>query len=189
MEQLFSDLEVWMAAAGVWAYIVAPAVMAAVAVLPIPAEAPAMINGALFGPVVGTAMSWLGAMLGAWISFELARAWGRPLAARFLSPSALAKTDDAVSRAGWWGMLVARFIPLIAFTALNWGAGLTAVGRWRFLWTTGVGILPGAIVFTASGTGLAMILKRAGPVGSVLAIATLVVLAIWIVLRQRREPA
>jgi uncharacterized membrane protein YdjX (TVP38/TMEM64 family) len=93
-------------------------------------------------------------------SFEIARALGRPAAEKILRPTALEKADRMVMRAGWGGLLLARFMPLIAFTALNWGAGLTPVRRWRFFWTTAIGIVPGAIVFTASGWGLTALLQR-----------------------------
>ena len=40
MEQFFYDIGAWMEAIGGWAYLIAPLVMAGVAILPIPAEAP-----------------------------------------------------------------------------------------------------------------------------------------------------
>lgn len=160
MEQFFYDIGAWLDALGGWAYLIAPLIMAGVAILPIPAEAPAMVNGMLFGPIVGAGITWVGAMGGAMASFEIARALGRPAAERILRPAALEKADRVVMRAGWGGLLLARFMPLVAFTALNWGAGLTPIRRWRFFWTTAIGILPGAIVFTASGWGLTALLER-----------------------------
>ena len=160
MEQLFYDIGGWFRSAGPWAYALAPLVMATVSILPIPAEAPALVNGALFGPLVGTVITWTGSMLGAIASFELARRLGRPRVAHLLKRQALERADNLGMRAGGAGLLLARFIPLIAFTALNWGAGLTPVHRWRFLWTTAVGIIPGTILFTASGSGMAAVLKR-----------------------------
>ena len=183
METFFTDIQIWMDGIGVWAYVVAPLIMAAVSILPFPAEAPALMNGLLFGPVVGTAITWSGAMAGAWISFELARGLGRPLAQRFVSSTALAKADEVARGAGWWGLLVARLIPFIAFTALNWGAGLCGVPRWRFLWTTGVGIFPGAVVFTTSGSGLALLLRRFPNSAYWLMLAVLVT-AVWWVMRR-----
>lgn len=185
MESLFYELGGWLEGVGGWAYLIAPLVMAAVAILPIPAEAPALVNGMLFGPVAGTAVTWSGAMLGAVASFEIARAAGRPAAARWLRPEALERADRLVARAGWGGLLLARFIPLIAFTALNWGAGLTPIGRWTFVWTTGLGILPGAILFTATGWGLGGLMGRLPWVA--LALAALI--AGWAFWRHRRPPA
>lgn len=179
---MFYSVGDWLQSLGGWAYLIAPLVMAAVAVLPVPAEAPAMVNGALFGPIAGSGITWVGSMLGAAVSFELARRLGRPVAERFLRPTALEHADDLVMKAGWGGLLIARFIPLIAFTALNWGAGLTPVRRWRFLWTTAVGIVPGAIVFTASGWGLSRLRSGLGWV----ALGVAVVLITWMWWRGRR---
>ena len=151
MEALVYDFGTWLESIGPWAYVLAPLAMACVAILPIPAEFPAVLNGMMFGPVLGTLFTWGGALAGAQISFELARRIGRPLAERFVPERSLEKADRIVLKADWWGLLLPRFIPLIAFTALNWGAGLTPVPRGRFFWTTAVGIFPGALVFTASG--------------------------------------
>jgi len=139
------------------------------------------------GAILGSVITWTGAMLGAVISFELARSLGRPLAERFLRRSALEAADRTVLEAGWQGMLVGRFVPLVAFTALNWGAGLTPVPRWRFVWTTAIGIVPGVIVFTASGTGVAALLARLSPVSAALAVAFLAALLVWAYRRQRRR--
>ena len=187
MEQFFYDIGEWMRSAGGWAYLIAPLVMAAVAILPIPAEAPAMVNGMLFGPVAGTVVTWCGGMLGAVASFEIARALGRPAAEKLIKPAALNRADALVQRAGWGGLLLARFMPLIAFTVLNWGAGLTPVRRWRFLWTTAVGIIPGAIVFTVSGWGLTSVLERLPWV----AVGLAVLILAWMTWRRyppRRPP-
>ena len=186
MEELTYQIGDWIQSVGSWAYLFAPLLMATVAIFPIPAEAPAMLNGMLFGPVTGTLVTWVGSMLGAQVSFELARMLGRPVAERFIRPEFLARADSVVMRAGWWGLLLPRFIPVIAFTALNWGAGLTPVSRWRFIWTTAVGIVPGAIVFTASGTGLAALLVRFPGVAGWLAAGLLGVGLFWII---RRHPA
>jgi len=182
VDEFFYSIGDWMQAAGPWAYVVAPLVTAAVAILPIPAEAPAMVNGILFGPIGGTVVTWCGAMMGAVASFEIARALGRPAAERFIKPASLERADELVHRAGWGGLLLARFMPLIAFTVLNWGAGLTPVRRWRFLWTTAVGIIPGAIVFTVSGWGLTRVLEQLPWVG----LGVAVVLLTWMWWRGRR---
>jgi uncharacterized membrane protein YdjX (TVP38/TMEM64 family) len=187
LEGIFANLETWLAAIGVWAYVVAPLVMATVSILPIPAEAPALINGMIFGPAAGTLITWSGAMLGAWISYEIARGWGRPLARRMVSEAAVAKIDQVAEKAGWGGLLALRFIPVVAFTALNWGAGLCAVPRWRFLWTTALGILPGAIVFTSSGMALVALWRQSPRLTAILTAVLLVVSLMWIRRRRHRE--
>jgi uncharacterized membrane protein YdjX (TVP38/TMEM64 family) len=158
---------------GALTYVLAPLFMVVVAVLPIPAEIPAMVNGMVFGSLLGVGITWGGAVIGAMISFELSRRFGRPLGERLLAPEVLAKADQMVLSAGWpgmltlrlipvvaFGMLTLRLIPVVAFTAINWAAGLTPVSRWTFFWTTTVGILPGALVFTLSGSGLGWFYRR-----------------------------
>ncbi len=160
MEALVHEVAAWLESIGSWAYLLAPLAMTLIAILPVPAEFPAVLNGMMFGPVLGTLFTWGGALAGAQISFELARRFGRPLAERFVPERSLRKADGIVLEADWWGLLLPRFIPLIAFTTLNWGAGLTPVRRSGFFWTTAVGIFPGALVFTMSGAGLPFLLER-----------------------------
>ena len=188
MEGLFAGIEAWLTGMGGWAYICAPLVMAVVAILPFPAEIPAALNGMLFGPVVGSLVSWSGSMVGAWISFEVARGLGRPVAERMVRAEALERVDALVEGAGWWGLLVARFIPLVAFTALNWGAGLCAIPRRRFLWTTAVGIAPGAVFFTTSGVGL-LALYRSYPLAAGAVVLFVVAGTVyWSYTRKHRGP-
>ncbi len=171
---------------GNWVYVLAPLFMIVVAVLPIPAEIPAMVNGMVFGAVAGTSVTWGGAVVGALISFELAKRYGRPLAMRLLRPGRLEQVDAAALSASWPGLLAVRLIPTIAFTLVNWAAGLTAIPRWRFAWTTALGIAPGAVVFTVTGSGLGALYRRAPLVGGALIVLAVGVI-VWSVLRPRRD--
>lgn len=188
MEELLANIGYWVEGLGVWKYVAAPLFMTVVAILPIPAEAPAMANGMIFGTALGSGITWIGAIVGAQISFEVSRKFGRPLAERLVKDPALEKVDKMVVGAGWWGLLVVRFIPLIAFTAINWGAGLTPVSRWRFLWTTALGILPATIVFTMTGSGLASLFQRFPSLaGWFTAALALLVIGYFVVRRNRGE--
>ncbi len=173
---------------GALVYVLAPLFMIVVAILPIPAEIPAMLNGMVFGPVIGPLITWSGAVVGATVSFELARRYGRPLGERLLKAEALARADRVVLSAGWPGMLVLRLIPTVAFTLINWAAGFTPIKRWTFVWTTAVGILPGCLVFTVSGSGLGAIYRENPELAvSLSGIGLLIIL--WTVLRYRRHAA
>lgn len=165
-------------------YVLAPLFMIVVAILPIPAEIPAMLNGMVFGPGLGSLVTWSGAVVGAVISFELSRRFGRPLGVRFLTPAWLAKADRVVLSAGWPAMITLRLIPTVAFTLVNWAAGMTPIRRWTFFWTTAVGILPGCLLFTLSGSGLGALYRHDPFLGVALGgLAVLVI--IWTVLRYR----
>ena len=56
--------------------------------VPFPAEVVAMANGMLYGPLWGTLITWVGAMLGAYLAFGLARWLGRPFVTGDGRPSA-----------------------------------------------------------------------------------------------------
>jgi uncharacterized membrane protein YdjX (TVP38/TMEM64 family) len=182
---MIDTLAAWIAMSGSGVYILAPLFTVLVAILPIPAEIPAMVNGMAFGPVWGAAVTWVSALVGAQISFELSRRFGRPLAQRFVTGVVIDRADRLVARAAWPMLLGLRLLPTVAFTAINWGAGLTAMRRTTFLWTTAVGILPGAIVFTSTGAGLGVLLDRAGgrplAIGVTVAVLTVSILVtIWL---------
>ena len=172
---------------GGWVYLLAPFFMFLVAIFPIPAEIPAVMNGMIFGAVVGSGVTWLGAVLGAWVSFELSRRFGRPFIERVLPGRLVDRADRVADAGGWPGLLLLRLVPLMAFTAINWGAGLTRIDRRTFLWTTAVGILPGTILFTSSGQGLGILYRRS-PVLAGLILAVIISLSVVLGLWRRRRP-
>ena len=191
---MIESLAHWIEGSGALVYALAPLFTLLVAVLPIPAEIPALLNGMVFGPLWGTLITWFFALAGAQISFELARRFGRPLGDRLVPAGVLHRADRAVQSAGWPMLLTLRLLPTVAFTAVNWAAGLTMVPRSTFVWTTALGILPGAIVFTLTGTGLGALLRggSAEPMGVWLWIAAAmltVVLTAWLWRRRGRSDA
>ncbi len=110
--------------------------------IPFPAEILALCAGAVYGTVWGTVLIWAGAMIGACLSFALSRWLGQPFVHAVLGPKSCARLDGWTEDQGAVTLLVARFIPIIAFNLINYCAGLTRVGWGTFLWTTGLGILP-----------------------------------------------
>lgn len=176
-----------LARLGGWSYLAAPAAMIVVSILPIPAEIPAVANGMVFGAAIGAAITWFGAVVGALISFELARRFGRPLGERFLPAATIGSADRLVRSAGWPGLLALRLVPAVAFTAINWGAGLTSLRRWTFAWTTAVGIIPGTLLFTFTGSGFAT-LYRMNSTAAILFVVLVLLVTWWTVLRFRRRP-
>jgi uncharacterized membrane protein YdjX (TVP38/TMEM64 family) len=135
LDDLIRDLGPWGPAASI-------GLMVLHSFVPFPAELLSMANGAVFGVYRGAALTWTGAMLGAFLAFELARAFGRPFVRRILSPKHEYQLETWVERLGPDALLLGRFIPLISFNLMNYAAGLTPVSRWTFAWTTALGILP-----------------------------------------------
>ena len=111
------------------------------AFIPFPAEFVAITAGMCYGPLMGTLLTWLGAMLGAFLSFGLARWLGRPFVERILRAKALRSLDQWTELEGTSTLLVSRLMPVIAFNLINYAAGLTRVSWWTFTWTTTIATL------------------------------------------------
>lgn len=133
---------------GVWGPLAVIGLMILHSFVPFPAELLAVCAGAVFGTVLGAALIWVGAMLGALTAFYLARWLGREVISRWISPDQTRSLDQWSHDKGAITLLVCRFIPVIAFNLINYAAGLTRVGTWTFVWTTGLGILPVTLLCT-----------------------------------------
>ena len=147
LTELGGNLDVKVLAArirglGAWGNLAVIGLMVVHSFAPFPAEILALCAGAVYGTVWGSVLIWVGAMIGASLSFALARWLGQPFVNAVLGPASRAKLDGWTVEQGAVTLLVARFIPVIAFNLINYAAGLTRVSWATFLWTTGVGILP-----------------------------------------------
>jgi uncharacterized membrane protein YdjX (TVP38/TMEM64 family) len=116
--------------------------------LPLPAEAAALLNGTLFPPVTAFLLTWVSAMVGAAASYECGLRLGHRPAERLFGAGRLARVQALVDRAGWPTLLALRLSPVMAFTAINWASGILALSRPVFYWTVAVGLVPGTWVFT-----------------------------------------
>jgi uncharacterized membrane protein YdjX (TVP38/TMEM64 family) len=122
-------------------------------------------------------------MLGAIISFALARCLGEPLARRLVPARHWDALKNWEADQGAVALLIARLIPVISFNLINYAAGVAGV-RWPvFLWTTAIGILPLTVLSVVLGHQLVD-----APLWAWLAVAAgLVVL--WVASRRFRRPA
>ena len=128
--------------AGPWAPAASIGLMTAHSFVPFPAEVIAIANGVAFGTWLGVLLTWAGAMIGAILSYEIARALGPAARSRLVPLRYQARLDAFVSDSSISTLLTARLIPIMSFNLVNYAAGLAGVPRWTFVWTTGVGILP-----------------------------------------------
>lgn len=137
------------------------------AFIPFPAELVAIANGMLFGVMWGTIITWLGAMLGAILSFGLARRYGQPLLRGVVATDRWGAMRDWIARRGTVALLGARLLPVVSFNLINMAAGFAEVSWWTFLWTTGVGILPLTAGMVLIGAGILQV--SSGTIAAVLA--------------------
>lgn len=170
--------------AGGWAPLWFVGGYAVWSLLPVPKSLATVAAGAAFGLASGSLLAWLGAVLGALVAFAVARGLGRDLVARGLR-GRLAAVDDVLGDRGFVTVLVARLIPVVPFTAVNYGAGVTGVRVLPYLTATMLGMVPGTLAYAALGA-----YGGVDPTRTALTLAALVALSVggWGLARQRRRP-
>lgn len=119
-------------------------------------------GGFLFGLAMGTVLNVFSATVGASAIFLAAR-WGLgdALSGRIAASSGrlgdLKKrlTENEVSV-----LLLLRLVPAVPFFVANLLPALVGVRFANYLWTTAIGIIPGALVFTSIGVGVGEVFDR-----------------------------
>ena len=173
-----AKVERFVRAWGAWSALASIALMVLHSFVPLPAEIIPIANGMLFGPLLGIALTWAGAMLGAALSFALARWLGRGFVRLVMSEARYQRLAQIEPRPGT--LLYARLVPLISFNLVNYAAGLMGVPWSTFLWTTALGILPLTVAMVLLGGAM----LRA-PLWLWAAIAAALLL-LWAVVARRR---
>lgn len=144
------EIHLRVASAGAWAPVLFGVLYVVATLLLLPKNLLSAAAGLAFGLTLGVAVVWVAAILGASASFWLGRRLGRDGVSR-LAGRHLVRLDDLVRRHGTLAVLIARLIPVVPFTAVNYGSGLTAVGFRAYLLATVVGIVPGTVAYVAVG--------------------------------------
>lgn len=140
LKQLLASVrEAW------WSPFIIIALLVIASPLGIPTT-PLLLGGAAFGVWLGSFYNTLGLILGAALSYELARALGRDFV--------VAVTGDRVrgierrfQRFAFWPLVQLNFAPL-PFPVLNFGAALSGVPRPLFLCAMTAGLIPSTVLHT-----------------------------------------
>jgi uncharacterized membrane protein YdjX (TVP38/TMEM64 family) len=136
---------------GAWGIAASIGLMILHSFIPFPAEFVAIANGMIFGSFWGVVITWVGAMIGAFLAFWLSRKLGRPFVKRMLSEDKARLVDNLAAQYGAGALFLSRFLPVIAFNLINYAAGLMKISWWTFAWATGLGILPMTILMVVVG--------------------------------------
>lgn len=115
-----------------------------------------LTGGFLFGLIPGVLYNIAGATVGAVLIFLAARmGLGERLAARIdASQGAVHRLKQGIDDNQWSVLFLMRLVPVVPFFVANVVPALLNVPLNRFLVTTALGIVPGAVVYTAVGAGL-----------------------------------
>lgn len=164
---------------------------ASILVSPVPSAPIALAAGAAYGHTWGTLYVLVGAGLGAFAAFGVARLVGHELLRHWFG--------DRISF-GWLGsqntlmgfVFASRLVPFISFDLVSYAAGLTVLSFWRFAVATLAGIAPTSFLLAHFGGEMASgdddrIMLAAVALGALVAIPV-VVKAVRVRLERRRPP-
>jgi len=140
---------------GVMAPLVAFGLFVVQAALPVfPYVILAAAGGLLFGFKMGFLLSWSGALVGATIAYWVCRLLGADWAERKLKQRFgydVSRTDNWLA---FWGIVAARIVPVIPTPVINAVAAISGVSFWNFFFSSAIGKIPSAVLYT--GLGLAL---------------------------------
>lgn len=122
----------------------------AVTLSPVPKNVVTIAAGLVWGFGPGVVLVYAGALLGAAVAFLVGRRLGREAVER-LTGARVARLDEVLARRGLLAVLGVRLVPLVPFTLVNYGAGLTAVRVRDYALGTAIGIIPGTVAYVALG--------------------------------------
>ena len=146
-------LRSWIEDRGAWAPVVFVAAYIVLTVLFVPGLILTAASGLLFGTLAGTALTVVGATIGATAAFLIGRALGRD-GVEAIAGERVAKLDRWLYRRAFVSVLYLRLVPLVPFNVLNYAAGVTAIPLRLYVAATAIGIVPGSFAYAALGGNL-----------------------------------
>lgn len=123
-----------------------------------------LTGGFLFSTFPGVLFNVLAATIGATAIFLAAR-WGlgERLAARMdASEGRIKRLKEGLDENQWSVLFLMRLVPVVPFFVANLVPALMDVPVVRFVLTTFIGIIPGALVYTSVGAGLSEVFEGGG---------------------------
>jgi uncharacterized membrane protein YdjX (TVP38/TMEM64 family) len=141
-------LDAWFAGLGFWAPLVFLVVWIVACVFFLPGLPVTIVGALVFGPVLGTLYSSVGATIGATAAFLVGRYAARDMVEGLLRKNkSLQKIDDGVERQGWRMLMITRLVPLFPFNAQNYVYGLTKISLPTYVIVSFLCMLPGCLAF------------------------------------------
>ena len=118
-----------------------------------------LAGGFLFGALLGTAATVVGATAGAIVIFLAARSAFGDVLRRRAGP-AVARFEQGVREHAFSYVLTLRLLPIVPFWLVNIGLALVDVPLRTFALATLLGVIPGTFVYSALGAGLGTVFDR-----------------------------
>ncbi len=125
------------------------------AVLPVfPYMILATAGGILFGFKLGFFLAWSGALIGACLAYWVCRIAGTERVIKTVKNRYAFDLREFDRRFAFWSIVLARILPVVPTPIINATAALTGVPFWVFFFSSAIGKLPTALLYTGLGLSL-----------------------------------
>ncbi|TFB13163.1 TVP38/TMEM64 family protein [Filobacillus milosensis] len=118
-----------------------------------PASIFSIVGGLAFGAILGSLLAWTGATLGAVLAFLISRRLGEDKF-KHLKNKKVNELKNKFEEKGFLYILALRFLPIVNFDLISYGAGLSEVRLIDFTKATVIGIIPGTLIYNFMGASL-----------------------------------
>lgn len=142
----------YIRAFGILAPLVAFVLFMVQAALPVfPYIVLAAAGGLLFGFKLGFLLSWLGALAGACLAYWICKLLGGEWAARKIKERWGYDVKRMNGEMAFWSIVIARVLPVVPTPIINVAAALGGVPFWNFFFSSAIGKIPTAVLYTGLG--------------------------------------
>ncbi len=153
----FLKVETLVRQAGIAGPLISIFLYGLLSLTPIPSDPLSVLNGALFGPVWGIIISWMGNNLAATVEYFIGKGVGE------ISDFEKKKKNlpwglNRFPADSYWFLILARAIPGYGGKIVSVVGGIYKVPFWKYLWTAIAANLLGSIAYALSGYGLLKLL-------------------------------
>ena len=125
--------------------------------VPIPSEIVLLATGIIWGILGGGVMGIIGSMAAALLCFYISKKGGRPLVKKFVGDKAIYLADNFIKKYGMGAIIVARFLPFIAFDPISYASGLVDMDFKKYSIGTLIGSIPRAFFYSWLGSILGIV--------------------------------
>ena len=118
---------------------------------PLPNSAVTIVAGMIYGTTGGALYSLGGGIIGALVTYQLAKSLGRDFVMKLLTKKELGIVDKFFEHHGFKTIFLMRFLPTISFDAVSYAAGLTKMKKTPFVTATLLGMIPSTLIYAYLG--------------------------------------
>lgn len=149
----------WIRAQGLKAFIFTIPVHVLLSISPMSSDPIAFTNGLIYGMWVGATVNWIGSLSGSIVGYWLVY-WGANEVHLSDYLAKLPRFISGIPVSSPLFLIGVRFVPFVGGDIVKYMAPAWKVPFGRYLWTSAVAIIPGAMLMAALGSGAIFVIER-----------------------------